>query len=300
MSGTGAMTDAAFTVNQAVPQDIFQTTHLDPLHLQQPNLATGAFMPVTSLVPSNQTQNLFPAMSSSPYSYNFHQHSRIQSDFSTVSGPMSGFMDLDSEPFASGSFDQIFPDLQPSMSHLSPSFEGAFPSVNSHPLASVGTMFDTTIPIPNSTWPVTGNYISQTSLSPGWHAITASPMASLDSQLQQLGDDAISSSHEFLNQTNTVGFGQNVPEHMMQQKAVEIIEISDDDHDLPCSTSNPPDQNNMSRPKFGPSRPVFLLPARKGGRKGPLSAQQKKQGRESRKQGICFRCRNMKVKVSRE
>lgn len=49
---------------------------------------------------------------------------------------------------------------------------------------------------------------------------------------------------------------------------------------------------------FGPSRPVVLPPARRGGRKGPRSALELKNLRESRKQGVCIRCRKMKEKVA--
>jgi hypothetical protein len=49
---------------------------------------------------------------------------------------------------------------------------------------------------------------------------------------------------------------------------------------------------------FGPSRPVKLPPARKGGRKGKLSAREKLIRMESRKQGACIRCRATKTKVS--
>jgi hypothetical protein len=48
---------------------------------------------------------------------------------------------------------------------------------------------------------------------------------------------------------------------------------------------------------FGPSRPFSIPPARKGGRKGPLSVEELKRRRESRKQGVCIRCRRLKSKV---
>ena len=49
---------------------------------------------------------------------------------------------------------------------------------------------------------------------------------------------------------------------------------------------------------FGPSRPVSLPPARRGGRKGPRSALELKNLRETKKQGVCIRCRKMKEKVA--
>jgi hypothetical protein len=48
---------------------------------------------------------------------------------------------------------------------------------------------------------------------------------------------------------------------------------------------------------FGPSRMVSLPPARKGGRKGPLSVAELKKRREAKKQGVCIRCRQLKEKV---
>jgi hypothetical protein len=166
ISGTGAMTtDGGMTMNQAVPQDSYQTFHRNPLHLQQEILAAG------------------PVVSSSPYLYSFQQHRNIPSDFSTASGLMSGSMDLDSELFASKSFNQILPDLQPPMNNLSPSFNSAFPSVNSHPITSDGSIFNVFIVIPNSRWPVAGNYII-TNLSESWVAYdSTSPTAAIDSQL---------------------------------------------------------------------------------------------------------------------
>ena len=48
---------------------------------------------------------------------------------------------------------------------------------------------------------------------------------------------------------------------------------------------------------FGPSQPISLPLARKGGRKGPLSVEELQKRRESRKQGVCIRCRRLKQKV---
>lgn len=50
---------------------------------------------------------------------------------------------------------------------------------------------------------------------------------------------------------------------------------------------------------FGPSRPYSLLPARRGGRKGPRSAEEKKNRREAKEQGVCIRCRKMKERVTK-
>ncbi len=44
---------------------------------------------------------------------------------------------------------------------------------------------------------------------------------------------------------------------------------------------------------FGPSRPVSLPPARRGGRKGALSKEELEKRRESRRAGVCIRCRQM-------
>jgi hypothetical protein len=108
-----------------------------------------------------------------------------------------------------------------------------------------------------------------------------------------------------LNETSAVGFPKSIPENMSHQNdatapAMEIIEISDYHRGSQGYSPIRPNNNNILRPTFGPSRPISLPPARKGGRKGPLSAEEKKQTRESRKQGICIRCRKTKVKVCRE
>lgn len=49
---------------------------------------------------------------------------------------------------------------------------------------------------------------------------------------------------------------------------------------------------------FGPSRPVSLPPARRGGRKSVLPLEKLKKRREARKQGVCIRCRQLKSQVS--
>lgn len=55
--------------------------------------------------------------------------------------------------------------------------------------------------------------------------------------------------------------------------------------------------NSRPRSKLGPSRPISLPPARKGGRKGPLKPQEKTNRKEVRKRGSCMRCRKLKEKV---
>jgi len=59
-----------------------------------------------------------------------------------------------------------------------------------------------------------------------------------------------------------------------------------------------PTQARTGARVFGPSRPVSLLPARKGGRRGALSKKELEKRRESRRAGVCIRCRQMKSKVS--
>jgi len=59
-----------------------------------------------------------------------------------------------------------------------------------------------------------------------------------------------------------------------------------------------PTQIRAAVKAFGPSRPVSLPPARRGGRKGALSKEELKQRRESRRAGVCIRCRQTKSKVS--
>ncbi len=76
----------------------------------------------------------------------------------------------------------------------------------------------------------------------------------------------------------------------------EVFDIPTDAlHQVPPSQ---PAINNKPSNAFGPSRPISLPPARRGGRKGPLSAEALKRRRESRKQGVCIRCRKMKKEVS--
>lgn len=48
---------------------------------------------------------------------------------------------------------------------------------------------------------------------------------------------------------------------------------------------------------FRPVRPVTLPPLRRGGNKGPLSAQERRARKEVRRRGVCIRCRRLKEKV---
>jgi hypothetical protein len=48
---------------------------------------------------------------------------------------------------------------------------------------------------------------------------------------------------------------------------------------------------------FGPSRPVSLPPPRRGGRKGPLTVEDKAIRKRARQQGACIRCRQTKKMV---
>jgi hypothetical protein len=59
-----------------------------------------------------------------------------------------------------------------------------------------------------------------------------------------------------------------------------------------------PTQIKAAARVFGPSRPVSLPPARRGGRKGVLSKEELEKRRESRRAGVCIKCRQMKLKVS--
>lgn len=64
-------------------------------------------------------------------------------------------------------------------------------------------------------------------------------------------------------------------------------------------TPTVPLNNDKSRTPFGPSRPVSLRPARRGGRRGSLSSKELEERREARRQGACLRCRKTKEKVLR-
>lgn len=48
---------------------------------------------------------------------------------------------------------------------------------------------------------------------------------------------------------------------------------------------------------LGPVRPVTLPPLRRGGKKGPLSAQERQARKKVRRLGVCIRCRRLKQKV---
>jgi len=282
--GTGVdMIDAEMTTNQAVSHDTNNIIDHDLLFPQQ----------------------AFPVVSSSPYSHNFPQPGALQSGFCTDSGLMSGSIDLHSELLAAGSLNQDFPKLQTPINNSFASLYSMFDSIDSQNLTSSGETFDNPTAMADYTWPVTGNHLLQPTSITCVPASTYSPIASFDPLLQQLGVNTTRDSHEFLNETSAARFCQSVPGNMSHQKDrktpdMEIIKISDDDKGFPCYSSIGNENNNISRPRFGPSRPVSLLPARKGGRKGALSAQEKKQTREARKQGICIRCRKIKVKVSQE
>ena len=96
--------------------------------------------------------------------------------------------------------------------------------------------------------------------------------------------------------STTEVFNGLVQEHSSFQNPFKVSEI-------PETTTNPQLPSNITGSKdqfpttFGPSRMVSLPPARKGGRKGPLSVEELKKRREARKQGVCIRCRQVKEKV---
>jgi hypothetical protein len=77
------------------------------------------------------------------------------------------------------------------------------------------------------------------------------------------------------------------------------IELTESPENAPTTqiASTTLDRNDLFLKSFGPSRPILLPPARKGGRKGRLSRSELENLRESRKQGVCIRCRKMKDKV---
>jgi hypothetical protein len=77
------------------------------------------------------------------------------------------------------------------------------------------------------------------------------------------------------------------------------IELTESPENAPKNqiSSTMLDRNDPSPKTFGPSRPISLPPARRGGRNGRLSRSELENLRESRKQGVCIRCRKMKEKV---
>lgn len=66
---------------------------------------------------------------------------------------------------------------------------------------------------------------------------------------------------------------------------------------VPIEVGERPHTGSRPRNSLGLSRPVSLPPVRRGGRKGPLTAQEKVIRKEVRKRGSCIRCRKMKEKV---
>lgn len=72
--------------------------------------------------------------------------------------------------------------------------------------------------------------------------------------------------------------------------------------DAPPVSATPTQQANLSVARkmqattFGPLR-QSLPPARRGGRRGPLSAAERQARKEARKRGVCIRCRRLKQKV---
>jgi len=305
MLGTGIDTiDAEMTTNQAVSQDIYNFIHRDQFVQQQAWTPNSLVTPYTSLEFSNQTQQAPQVVSDSPYLHGFQQHGARQSGFTAFPGPLGGSTDLDSEFLAAEFVNHNYLEIQASMNNSSPSFNGALASIDAPALTSSRSTSNA-IATTYHTWPVADNRLTQPVSIPCLPMITSSPMASLEPQLQELGVGDILDLNEFLNETSAVGFPKSIPENMSHQNdatapAMEIIEISDYHRGSQGYSPIRPNNNNILRPTFGPSRPISLPPARKGGRKGPLSAEEKKQTRESRKQGICIRCRKTKVKVCRE
>jgi hypothetical protein len=286
MLGTGIDTiDAEMVTNQAVSQDIYNFIHHDQFVQQQAFPPTSLVTPYTSLESLNQMQQAPQVVSDPSYSHGFQQHGALQSSFTAAPGLLSGSTDLDSEFLAAEFVNHNYFELQISMNESSPPFNGAFVSIDSQALTSSRSTSNAPIATTHYTWPVAGNRLSQSLSIPCLPTITSSPMASLEPQLQELGVGAIGDSNEFLNETSAVGFPKSILENMSHQNdatapAMEIIQISDDYRGSRGYSSIGRDNNNISKPKFGPSRPISLPPTRKGGRKGALSCEEKKQVRE--------------------
>jgi len=70
----------------------------------------------------------------------------------------------------------------------------------------------------------------------------------------------------------------------------EALQHSETDIASKVKNSRPIDAG--SKPFFGPTRPISLPPARRGGRKGPLTAEAKVLRKEARQKGACIRCRS--------
>jgi len=80
------------------------------------------------------------------------------------------------------------------------------------------------------------------------------------------------------------------------EEVVEVTEISNSIERFSNKSTAPVISEGL-KPLLGLAHPISLPRARTGGRKGPLSAQEREGRRESRKQGVCIRCRKMKEKV---
>jgi hypothetical protein len=81
-----------------------------------------------------------------------------------------------------------------------------------------------------------------------------------------------------------------MPPQNSETTRFEALQHSDTDIASKVKDSRPIDAS--SKPIFGPTRPISLPPARRGGRKGPLTAEAKVLRKEARQKGACIRCRS--------
>ncbi|KAE9364286.1 hypothetical protein N431DRAFT_488875, partial [Stipitochalara longipes BDJ] len=86
-----------------------------------------------------------------------------------------------------------------------------------------------------------------------------------------------------------------IQDQYITQEPIRSIGIPSNIPNHPQSLAQTPKTDVATKP-FGPSRPISLPPARRGGKKGPLSVEGLQKRRESRKQGVCIRCRRWKSK----
>lgn len=95
--------------------------------------------------------------------------------------------------------------------------------------------------------------------------------------------------------------GRILPNHEAPPpgKATETVAVIETPQNSALPDSHPITlvENDRMKKLFGPSKLVSLPKRRTGGRKGPLTAQTRRDRKETRNQGVCMWCRKKKEKV---
>lgn len=152
------------------------------------------------------------------------------------------------------------------------------------------TTSDTQI-LGDAAWPLSGFNFLDTPFHSESALLSAFPVGSLSQ-----GDSSITEEH------NTLSLSLTPMQGLCPRDTSRHQNEADDDTvsmaDASQHQESPLAAGAQPRRVFGPARPVTLPPARKGGRKGPLSLYEREMRRKARKQGVCIRCRRMKEKVA--